>query len=36
MFGLTHPVAASGRNFVLSKLPTRVLRKEMERAVFYE
>ena len=36
MFGLTNPLAASGRNFVLSKLPTRVLRKEMERAVFYE
>jgi hypothetical protein len=36
MVGLTNPVAAAGRNFVLSKLPARVLRKEMERAVFYE
>jgi 2-polyprenyl-6-methoxyphenol hydroxylase-like FAD-dependent oxidoreductase len=36
MVGLSNPVAASGRNFLLSKLPTRVLRKEMERAVFYE
>ncbi len=36
MVGLTNPVAALGRDFVLSKLPARVLRKEMERAVFYE
>jgi 2-polyprenyl-6-methoxyphenol hydroxylase-like FAD-dependent oxidoreductase len=36
MVGLTNPVAARGRDFVLSKLPTRVVRKEMERAVFYE
>jgi FAD-dependent urate hydroxylase len=36
MFGLTNPRAASARNFVMSKLPARVLRKEMERAVFYE
>jgi 2-polyprenyl-6-methoxyphenol hydroxylase-like FAD-dependent oxidoreductase len=36
MFGLTSPVAVSARNFVLSNLPTRVLRKEMERAIFYE
>ena len=34
--GLTNPRAVRGRNFILSRIPTRVLRKEMERAVFYE